>query len=153
VKFRLRDKSSDFKWVLVAVYGAAQPEFKESFLTELVQSCYNENLPLCIGGISILFGTIVKTTMTNLKKGGLSFLTLSWRAWICEKLNCLGVSIHGLTLVGYLHMIYWTECWLVLNGSKISHWRRWRHLVGRFQIIPLFCLAVGEDQGQGSATI
>jgi hypothetical protein len=51
VKFRVRDKKSDFKWVLVAVYGAAQPEFKESFLTELVQSCSNEKLPLCIGGI------------------------------------------------------------------------------------------------------
>jgi exonuclease III len=50
VKFRLRDRKSDFKWVLVAVYGAAQPEFKESFLTELVQSCNDEKLPLCIGG-------------------------------------------------------------------------------------------------------
>jgi hypothetical protein len=34
VKFRVRDRKSDFKWVLVAVYGAAQPEFKESFLTD-----------------------------------------------------------------------------------------------------------------------
>jgi hypothetical protein len=50
VKFRLRDMKSDFKWVLVAVYGADQPEFKESFLTELVQSCSIEQLPLCIGG-------------------------------------------------------------------------------------------------------
>jgi hypothetical protein len=50
VKFRLRDRKSDFKWVLVAVYGEAQPEFKESFLTELVQSCSIEQLPLCIGG-------------------------------------------------------------------------------------------------------
>jgi hypothetical protein len=47
VKFRLRDMANDFKWVLVAVYGAAQPKFKESFLTELVQSW---RLPLCIGG-------------------------------------------------------------------------------------------------------
>jgi hypothetical protein len=39
VKFRVRDRKGDFKWVLVAVYGAAQPEFKESFLTELVQAC------------------------------------------------------------------------------------------------------------------
>jgi hypothetical protein len=39
VKFRLRNRRDDFKCVLVAVYGAAQPEFKESFLTELVQSC------------------------------------------------------------------------------------------------------------------
>jgi hypothetical protein len=50
VKFRLRNKKDDFKWVLVAVYGVAQPEFKESFLTELVQSCSKENLPLCVGG-------------------------------------------------------------------------------------------------------
>jgi hypothetical protein len=50
VKFSLRDRKSDFKWVLVAVYGAAQPEFKESFLTELVQACNNEKLPLCIRG-------------------------------------------------------------------------------------------------------
>jgi hypothetical protein len=39
VKFRVRDKERDFKWVLVAVYGAAQPEFKEFFFTELVRSC------------------------------------------------------------------------------------------------------------------
>jgi hypothetical protein len=50
VKFRLRNRKDDFKWVLVAVYGAAQPEFKESFLTELVQSCSKENIPLCVGG-------------------------------------------------------------------------------------------------------
>jgi hypothetical protein len=36
--------------VLVAVYGVAQPEFKESFLTELVQSCSHKKLPLCVGG-------------------------------------------------------------------------------------------------------
>jgi hypothetical protein len=29
---------------------AAQPEFKESFLTELVQACSSESLTLCIGG-------------------------------------------------------------------------------------------------------
>jgi hypothetical protein len=50
VKFSSRDRKSDFKWVLVAVYGAAQPEFKKSFLTELVQACDNDKQPLCIGG-------------------------------------------------------------------------------------------------------
>jgi hypothetical protein len=33
-----------------ACVRAAQPELKESFLTELVQVCNNEKLPLCIGG-------------------------------------------------------------------------------------------------------
>ena len=32
VKFKLRNKRDNFKWVLVVVYGAAQPEFKEKFL-------------------------------------------------------------------------------------------------------------------------
>jgi hypothetical protein len=44
VKFSVRDRRSDFKWVLVAVYGAAQSEFKESFLTELVQAYSGESL-------------------------------------------------------------------------------------------------------------
>ncbi|KAG2609329.1 hypothetical protein PVAP13_4KG016700, partial [Panicum virgatum] len=43
VKFRLRNKKDNFHWVLVAVYGAAQPSFKEKFLTELVQACNKEN--------------------------------------------------------------------------------------------------------------
>jgi hypothetical protein len=60
VKFSLRDRKSDFKWVLVVVYWAAQPEFKESFLAELVQACNNEKLPLCIGEILISFEIAVK---------------------------------------------------------------------------------------------
>jgi exonuclease III len=50
IKFHLRNRCDDFHWCLVAVYGAAQPEFKEKFLTELVQACRNESLPLLIGG-------------------------------------------------------------------------------------------------------
>jgi hypothetical protein len=50
VKFRLRNKDDDFSWILVAVYGAAQNEFKEAFLAELVQTCAKENLPLLAGG-------------------------------------------------------------------------------------------------------
>jgi hypothetical protein len=38
VKFRVRDRKGDFNWVLVAVYGAAQPVFKELFLTELISA-------------------------------------------------------------------------------------------------------------------
>ncbi|PUZ59464.1 hypothetical protein GQ55_4G043800 [Panicum hallii var. hallii] len=38
VKFRLKNKSDNFQWVLVAVYGAAQPEYKENFLTGLAIS-------------------------------------------------------------------------------------------------------------------
>jgi len=38
------------KWFLVAVYGAAQPEFKEEFLSELVHACGTAPLPILVGG-------------------------------------------------------------------------------------------------------
>jgi hypothetical protein len=82
VKFRVRDKERDFKWVLVAVYGAAQPEFKESFLTELVHSCYHEKLPLCIGVTLTSFEIVARRTMTDLKRGGLFCSMRSLTAWI-----------------------------------------------------------------------
>ena len=34
----------------MAVYGAAQPAYKDKFLTELVQACSKEILPILIGG-------------------------------------------------------------------------------------------------------
>jgi hypothetical protein len=43
-------EEDNFHWVLVAVYGAAQPSFKEKLLTELVQACNKEKLPLLLGG-------------------------------------------------------------------------------------------------------
>lgn len=50
MKFHLRNKDDGFSWVVVAVYGAAQDEFKESFLAELVQTCVKESLPLLVNG-------------------------------------------------------------------------------------------------------
>jgi hypothetical protein len=50
IKFHLCNKSDDFKWALVVVYGTAQSEHKESFLAELVHMCSHENLPLLMGG-------------------------------------------------------------------------------------------------------
>ena len=37
VKFRVRSKVDGFRWALVAVYGAAQPELKSEFLADLVR--------------------------------------------------------------------------------------------------------------------
>jgi hypothetical protein len=39
VKFKLKNKMDNFKWVLIAVYGAAQDEGKESFLRESTFTC------------------------------------------------------------------------------------------------------------------
>ncbi|XP_044947663.1 uncharacterized protein LOC123397007 [Hordeum vulgare subsp. vulgare] len=50
VKFRVRSKVDGFKWALVAVYGAAQLEFKPDFLADLVRICGDETLPIMVGG-------------------------------------------------------------------------------------------------------
>ena len=50
VKFRVRSKTDGFRWALVAVYGAAQPELKAEFLADLVRICGDESLPILVGG-------------------------------------------------------------------------------------------------------
>jgi hypothetical protein len=50
IKFRLRNKIDNFEWVLIAVYGAAQNEFNEGFLRELVHTISNEKNPVLVGG-------------------------------------------------------------------------------------------------------
>jgi hypothetical protein len=50
VKVFVTSKLDNFKWVLVAVYGAAQDEQKPEFLAELVRICEDETLPLLVGG-------------------------------------------------------------------------------------------------------
>jgi hypothetical protein len=44
VKFYVTSRHDNFKWVLVAVYGAAQEEHKPDFLAELVRICEDESL-------------------------------------------------------------------------------------------------------------
>jgi hypothetical protein len=50
VKFQLCNKLDVFKWEMVVVYGPSQPAYKESFLSELVRMCSQENLPLIVDG-------------------------------------------------------------------------------------------------------
>jgi hypothetical protein len=50
VKFHLCNKSDNFKWALVVVYGCTQDDNKESLLAELVNMCSHENLPLVMSG-------------------------------------------------------------------------------------------------------
>ena len=50
VKFHLKNREDDFQWVLVAVYDAAQPQFKEKFFNELIHAYKKEPLPILIGG-------------------------------------------------------------------------------------------------------
>lgn len=50
VKFHAWNKSDGFQWILVAVYAAAQEEFKEAFLVGLVNACSKMSLSILIGG-------------------------------------------------------------------------------------------------------
>jgi exonuclease III len=50
VKFKLKNASDNFEWVLLAVYGPAQEESNHNFLQELTQTCNEEKTPLMMGG-------------------------------------------------------------------------------------------------------
>ena len=50
VKFRVCSKVDGFRWALVVVYGAAQPELKPNFLADLVRVSGDERLPILVGG-------------------------------------------------------------------------------------------------------
>ena len=54
IKFVLRNKIDGFRWALLSIYGTAQEENKENFLSELVRACTCcGDLPFLVGGISI----------------------------------------------------------------------------------------------------
>ena len=53
IKFHIRNKSDNFTWSLVAVYGAAQDAHKTAFLCELVNLVKDNPYPILIGGILI----------------------------------------------------------------------------------------------------
>jgi hypothetical protein len=50
VNFTVKNKCDGFRWVLMAVYSATQPEHKDSFLAEFVSTYSSQTLPLMVGG-------------------------------------------------------------------------------------------------------
>ena len=54
VKFCVSSKIGGFRWALVVVYGAAQPELKPEFLADLVRICGDERLPFWLGDFNII---------------------------------------------------------------------------------------------------
>ena len=50
IKLHVRNKVDNFTWTLVAVYGAAQEEFKADFLRELVNLANDNPYPMIIAG-------------------------------------------------------------------------------------------------------
>ena len=50
IRLNLRNKEDDFKFNLISVYGPAQSELKDKFLSEVVRICSKDTLPIVIGG-------------------------------------------------------------------------------------------------------
>jgi hypothetical protein len=74
IKFHLCNKDNNFKWALVVVYGPAQANLKEQFLTEMVHLCSHEQLPILIGGDFNILETLVKRIRIVMNTGGLFYL-------------------------------------------------------------------------------
>jgi hypothetical protein len=67
LQMNLWDKNLRVKWNLITVYGDAQEEGKEAFLTELALFCSRCKEPYLVGGISILLGTLLKRTKNQVQ--------------------------------------------------------------------------------------
>ena len=63
-------------WSLVAVYGAAQEEFKAAFLRELVNLAKDNPHPILIGGISTCLDTVMRKARADLMVIGPSYSML-----------------------------------------------------------------------------
>jgi hypothetical protein len=50
IKLHIRNRADNFTWSLVAIYGAAQEEYKADFLRELVNLAKDNPYPILIGG-------------------------------------------------------------------------------------------------------
>ena len=78
IKFVLKSKVDDFRWALLSVYGAAQEEHKEHFLSELVRACTScGDLPFLVGGyFNIIRNPSEKKTTQDIIISGHSCLML-----------------------------------------------------------------------------
>lgn len=78
MKLELQNKISDFKWDLVVVYGVAQSEYKEKFLTKLANELHKQKKPLIDGGIPISLERRVKKIRLEVIVNGALYLMQSY---------------------------------------------------------------------------
>ena len=50
IEATIRDRQSNFRWILIVVYGPAQHEQSTDFLSELSARLDNHTLPIIVGG-------------------------------------------------------------------------------------------------------
>jgi hypothetical protein len=77
LKFKLCNKVDGFKWCLLVVYGAAQDNDKQKFLSELVRMCDTGSIPLVVGGDSNIIRSPSEKTIIDIMIDGHPYLTLS----------------------------------------------------------------------------
>jgi exonuclease III len=87
VKFTLRYKSTDFKFVLYSIYGLTQSQNKGAFLTELANTYSKENLPFLIGGDFNIMRKPEDKSSGDFDTNGLPFLMMSLSPLILGKLS------------------------------------------------------------------
>jgi hypothetical protein len=82
VKLHIRKKANNFILSLVAVYGAAQEDFKAVFLRELVNLAKKNPYPILIGEISTCLYFLLRRAKVSLMIVDLSYAIQSLTAWI-----------------------------------------------------------------------
>jgi hypothetical protein len=82
IKLHIRNKSDNFIWSLVSVYGAAQDMAKPAFLRELVNLAKDNPHLIIIGGISICFVSHRRRARDGSIHIGLFYSMPSLTAWI-----------------------------------------------------------------------
>jgi crotonobetainyl-CoA:carnitine CoA-transferase CaiB-like acyl-CoA transferase len=87
VKFTLRYKSTDFKFVLYSIYGLAQSQNKAAFLIELANPAQRRTFLFLLVGILILCENLRTKVVEFLILNGPPFLMLSLSPLILGKLS------------------------------------------------------------------
>jgi hypothetical protein len=79
VRILLTDKTINFKWNSIVVYGAAQADKKVAFLTELSSVCHSSKFPLMVAGDF----SIVRNSTEKNKAVGYSRWSFLFNAILC----------------------------------------------------------------------
>jgi hypothetical protein len=99
IKFHLCNKINNFKWILMAVYGPAQDNFKTAFLSKLVRTCQQNPLPTLIGGdFNIMRNSKVKNNDRFNKRWPFLFNAMidSFDLWEIELFGCQFTWVNSL---------------------------------------------------------
>jgi hypothetical protein len=76
VNMVLRDRVSNFRWELITVYGPAQHDESQDFISELSRKCMYAVLPVVLGGDFNLIRSAKDKNNSNINQGLMDKLNL-----------------------------------------------------------------------------